>query len=1006
MISNHRSSPLSLLLISIILTPLKSLLSILLPFYSSSFSFSFSFSLFHLPYFTLISISLLLINQSIPQAQAYSTLSFNLKSSNVAIDKSSQYADGTLLFRLQKRLNDKCSEPKLQFLVIDPNGNYNFPNVNFTFPGFNFCRNFSNENTVQDYISFTAFGKDLAFVEYMKKNSSMKNGFEEVGLVFNITDGSVFKSDISLGTPQIVNDMPIPGILTANMLVDDGGVLHVMGNNDNTGVKTRWSEFKQPNKSRIVEEYASGEFLDSKIKKTLFPTAAGGYGVGYLSQATTKNNRSDPTDFKYLVYVAFLRPEDSNFMAPFLIYQTTYPLNDLQFIRCHPQYDVGGYACILQADTTENVRNQTIPKRHWIKVAFLSSGSIKSINKLDIVTDKVIDIIPMPKGGYLVTTFNITSRQTSGLIYKSDGKFNSTWDFPESITLSFSQVFGIFPNNTLWEATLPTNKLFSIATTDLPKFLENDKGYNNPWVVSSIPEIDSKIDIGSTNVSITFKEPIRMSVANMSIFQSAATGDILRQTYKGSSSDYVHVNEQNVTTVNFFTLPSTFNQPGENYYIVLDGNFVTSIETGEPLWGIQKGYWNFNTKNTSFIYAEEATGLLRLTLDGTYYLKNLSGPAKPEFFKRLLQEIAETIPIDVKRLSTTQKYQYDPDTGKTRYLIPLTIAPTNDVYQRNADDVCQDLDTLVRFRNITPISMRSSTIYLDRGYGFRKTESLWSQVKFPLLGGVIGLFLLCLIFLLFRRINPEANNLMVFFAAFILLDFALDITFLVLHGNDVPWLFLPSLLVLTIPAGGNLLITASIIISETARSQLFAKWFRNNTNITLILTLLGAADVEILRLLWSKLLSLRMFSAPISNRARATIFWMSTLNLIMEDIPQLIIQILYIKNTVSYNVIPFLTLITSIIMLAHNVFGRIFLGFQYVKSSSFYLSSRDNLQSREQIPDLAQNISQLYFPDQTPPQVVVPTQSLSFLDEDEDTVVGGSSFPEGSRGVFRTSRGS
>ena len=76
-----------------------------------------------------------------------------------------------------------------------------------------------------------------------------------------------------------------------------------------------------------------------------------------------------------------------------------------------------------------------------------------------------------------------------------------------------------------------------------------------------------------------------------------------------------------------------------------------------------------------------------------------------------------------------------------------------------------------------------------------------------------------------------------------------------------------------------------------SKNAKFREWFSQNVRIVSILTLLASADVEAITILGSKFAGWQMFSAPLSKTALNYVFWGSTLNLFIEDVPQLVIQV-------------------------------------------------------------------------------------------------------------------
>ncbi|KAG9306396.1 hypothetical protein G9A89_018279 [Geosiphon pyriformis] len=104
------------------------------------------------------------------------------------------------------------------------------------------------------------------------------------------------------------------------------------------------------------------------------------------------------------------------------------------------------------------------------------------------------------------------------------------------------------------------------------------------------------------------------------------------------------------------------------------------------------------------------------------------------------------------------------------------------------------------------------------------------------------------------------------------------------YGKDVEFLYLPSGL------------AAYIIIIEIITNDEYVLWFRQYSKLASLFTLLSAADIDALNLLYSKYGNFGLFHAPISKRVEDVIFWGSTINFFIEDIPQFIIQLNNLDN--------------------------------------------------------------------------------------------------------------
>jgi len=84
-----------------------------------------------------------------------------------------------------------------------------------------------------------------------------------------------------------------------------------------------------------------------------------------------------------------------------------------------------------------------------------------------------------------------------------------------------------------------------------------------------------------------------------------------------------------------------------------------------------------------------------------------------------------------------------------------------------------------------------------------------------------------------------------------------------------------------------------IIKKEEELNGEFLKWSRDHKKVVEIFTLLAGADVEALNILDSKIKIVRfdVFNAKLSETATSRIFWGTCLNVLVEDIPQIIIQV-------------------------------------------------------------------------------------------------------------------
>jgi len=88
-----------------------------------------------------------------------------------------------------------------------------------------------------------------------------------------------------------------------------------------------------------------------------------------------------------------------------------------------------------------------------------------------------------------------------------------------------------------------------------------------------------------------------------------------------------------------------------------------------------------------------------------------------------------------------------------------------------------------------------------------------------------------------------------------------------------------------------LIAAVSLIIYENFYNEQFQNWFRLNSAIASLFTILSATNIELLSVLSSKFARLNIFSAVYSTKTQTSLFWLGMLNFIIEDIPQFIIQV-------------------------------------------------------------------------------------------------------------------
>ncbi|CAG8582528.1 3352_t:CDS:2, partial [Diversispora eburnea] len=180
-----------------------------------------------------------------------------------------------------------------------------------------------------------------------------------------------------------------------------------------------------------------------------------------------------------------------------------------------------------------------------------------------------------------------------------------------------------------------------------------------------------------------------------------------------------------------------------------------------------------------------------------------------------------------------------------------------------------DLNEMIEYKRITSISLFPNTNYLDEEYGFEQQP----------LGILVVLFLL-----VYKKDRKGLKGNMAFLKlGLIIFDFVI-----------MP--FSPATMVRLL---GHYIF-----------------------QVALIFTVLSGTDIGALSILHSNMAVFEFLNASFSTNGKNRIFRASCLTIFFENIPQVIIQVLYFKNVVSYDTIPLFALISSCLHLLINIVGQ------------------------------------------------------------------------------------
>ncbi|RIA86161.1 hypothetical protein C1645_878851 [Glomus cerebriforme] len=848
----------------------------------------------------------------------YNSLLYNEIEPGLKLDKVLTFKDKTTIISLVKPINESCVEPQINLRILHPNGTIDAAIVDFPIPESNFCYRPNGNNYWFDLER--SFPESL-YILYINSTDITSASY----YVLLVTRTGKFISNTYIAPASIINgNIYANGYITPHISEEHG---FIFSNYESETIVT-WNYFSKPDDKGNIYQINNGKFyLQNPFSRYwLFYGIDGNFGFITMNTTDTKiksNKSIDPSEFTVKVYVSFIRPIMNGVNGPFLIYQSSIPHISVD-VNCDAAYTSTGNFCILLINRVNPKMKQ---EPYLLKLSFQNSGSVSTIEKfelselkvdVDIDDIKFYHIYNLFDGRHLIVLLLNTEDKyhkiIKGILLDRNKKYLGTWDFPEDLRISDNYILAGFRDGTNLLVTKEDEMSWRIlSSTTLPNTL-ND--YENPKINSTYPLINSNIPLSITNINITYNLPVDISTNNISIYQYSNDNNppILRQYITGNSQYFSSSPDNKI--INIKVLESTFNQPNSYYYVVINDNLVKDRMTNQTLIVVES--WKFSTANNQDIFADQAIGKFSLTAEGTKIFEGLSSNDQLEFLSRLKVDLAKSIPVDINRLDNIKCCEYEND----KILLSLPIKSTTNLNNRNVDRIMKDLNLLIQNKEITPISWFGTTNLIDASFGFQRTWNFLDGFKFHLIGIVIsGL----LYFYERNKRNPMmGKNIVIFKFSLIILDFIMGITFILNNGKKIPQLFIPSILFCVLPTITNFLISIVIILQEIKQNKYFYEWFKNNTNITALFTILAGADPEILSILSSQIAGITTFNAPISNKTQSYIFWANILGFFIKDIPQFIIQILYTNLTISYDIIPILTLLTSSTVLANNIISKMY----------------------------------------------------------------------------------
>ncbi|CAG8547566.1 13901_t:CDS:2 [Dentiscutata erythropus] len=876
-----------------------------------------------------------------------------------------------------------CYEQRLLLRVIQANGSVIEINyVNSTeIQDINYCFVASN---IKDPINFYPLFDQYILVTYTHAtNTSDNTTYTDHGMVLD-WNGNVI-SNLDFGQSYLLQGtIWIPNEYIVNNITPQKGFLRLSATTVNGTGSFKWAQYQHNGNgifSLLQNDTVSSVDLTTSFQVTVIATLNNGYAIVYANTTNSPQN-SDPLSAQLTakagIYAILLGYNQTITSQRTILYEMT--TSNLTFISlyCSVDYVFIGHTCILSAQqriftptnvnvTYSNVTTTTLASAttttavqvitpvnvtvvdntappnittnsFYIKIRFLSTGSVISLSS--IFSNSIEITRSLPHGGYAYI-----SRQFSGLninfsfsLYDEYDKISS-WTFPQQPILSnFDGAFDILQNNTMLVALNDSTTTWSLLSIDLPLLApppQIDSGYGNLQISATYPQInDSKLPLNTDTINITYYNRISLSDGNLTIYQTINNTNIPRQRIISRTCDTISKCIPLNTVLNLKVFTCTFNDPGGQYFIVVDNNFVMS----------------------------DIRGKLRLTISGSIYFQALNDSERNEFFITLINELLVIIPTEQGRLDSTRLFQKDPS-NTDQILISLIVYEMKSGDKKNATSIQNDLNLLIINKVSTGISLFGNmTKLLDNDYGFQTSMSILDffklyETKFVLL--VVGIALFLILFIIARVKSPKSQNFVVFQIGITIFRIATVTIFTFTDAKTVPNLFLPSMVFLIAPIAFNLLVAFLIIYYG---GEEFQKWFANYGRTATSFALLSGANIDVILILKSYLMELELFNSPLSPRALITVFWASCVDIFLQDVPQFIIQIFYILSSVEYDIIPLFALIASGLSVLSNILSKLFF-IKFKKYSPYLVAFYDHHAVESESPDEQKSNSDDYIND-------------------------------------------
>ncbi|GES92184.1 hypothetical protein GLOIN_2v1869233 [Rhizophagus clarus] len=660
------------------------------------------------------------------------------------------YGDNTIVLQIVRNSSvANCYETNISLRVIYSNGTITSIDLSMEELGiqsFNFCIVNSTVGLLNPIVLYNIETKENKFILVTYTEAvDANNPFTYNDYIMLIDLNGKIYSKTLMG-PSLVDTtnnntwMPQQFDVEQNVNIEKGFLYITFSSSSFNNTVTDYFNLTQwiINEDGTLSNVTETMVLPFPLQPVLVPTVDEGYMLIYPNMTTSQ----DPFAPQSGVYAVYCGYGSNTVREPVILYETTMGLS-ITNLNCVISNSEVGQICVI---TTQS--NSTDPNAApiYIKVNYLSGGSVFNVNHIEVTPPTIIGttvfdssqflIFPLQFGGYYYGVnqpTNINDDQspynTWGYVLNDNGNLIQ-WNLPYPTQTDSHATSAVLKNNTLVLVQPIVGQSWSLITTDLYKIHE-DNGYQNILITNTYPPIGQSISVRETDpLTITYAVPIVLSNGTITIFQSNGSSNpgIVRQTINGlNNQEYVTINNN---TVSVTIIESTFNNPGSTYYVMIENTFVSSQLYNEPLPGLSNNIWHFTTspeekanQNKIKMFFDSIYGKVRLTKDGSTYFEKLNPDQKNEFFDNLTQDLANAVVVATKRITTNYKYVIDTessniDSSSKQYLLSIKIEKPQVASDRKTDLIVEDFKVMIQNMDINDLASGNSSRYLESIYGF------------------------------------------------------------------------------------------------------------------------------------------------------------------------------------------------------------------------------------------------------------------------------------------------